>query len=74
MANSPESKPRVMPTDVASAVAAAVCELGMPPVPTNHLKLNLFSLNTPSATFMVCAISHAAAEVQNMLFFEKSSR
>ena len=52
--------------DVDSEDTLAAWELGMPPVPTNHLKLNLFSLITPSATLMVWAMAQAANEVKNM--------
>jgi len=44
----------------------AACALGMPPVPTNHLKLKRFSRYTPSPTCIVWAIAQAAKDVKNM--------
>src|SRR3989338_5107916 len=35
----------------------AACELGMPPEPTNHLKLKRCSRLTPRMTLIVCAIA-----------------
>jgi len=64
--------PKTRPIDVASAETVAACELGMPPVPTNHLKLNLLSRITPIITFMVCAASHAKIAVKNTLFFPRA--
>jgi hypothetical protein len=55
---------------VARAETVAACELGIPPVSTNHLKLNLFSEITPKNTLALWAISQAKSTVTNIWFLD----
>ena len=65
-----ESKPVSSPVVVAKAVAPAAWLEGMPPVPINHLKLNLFSRITPRTTLTPWAMAHTMAVMTNTLLLK----
>jgi hypothetical protein len=71
-ANNMESKPSCNPQAVANAVAPAAWLEGIPPVPINHLKLNLFSLMIPKKTFIPWAMAQAKRVVIKILLFNKA--
>jgi hypothetical protein len=66
IANSTELKPVNIPTDVASDVTSAVCELGIPPLRMKKPRSRRLSLIRPPTTLSVCATNQEVIAISRV--------